>query len=274
MNVSSELGHRRKRTKNKPTPGELQESIFCIYLKKNLSVEQLLIERYFFLFFFTRWAFLFSPSVCSRAEFSSWFLAPLVKRVLLDKVVLSITWACWTPHGWRRGIFAKCLCSKMTRYGKCLSLVVNLFQLMKQKCMRRVGVKVFLFFNTSSGLCGGAKLEGGAVYCHTVERHGVQGGGMLKGPGVSPSQVRTVDSKPPPSCSLHRTGCFDSPPTHAHAAGAALGQVASAAAKSATVLSVCSQKQLPVIQFFPLERGGQVSPSLNRVSAAVCHICR
>lgn len=82
-------------------------------------------------------------------------------------------------------------------------------------------------------------------------RHCVQGGRMLKGTGVSPSHVHTVDLKPPPSCSLHRTGCFDSPPTHAHTAGAALRPVSSAAETSATVLSVCSQKQLPVIQFFP-----------------------
>lgn len=75
-------------------------------------------------------------------------------------------------------------------------------------------------------------------------------------PAVTPSQVHTVDLKPPPRCGHHRAGCFDSPPTRAHIAGAALRQVASAAERSAAALSVRGQKQLPLIQFVPLGASG------------------
>lgn len=62
-------------------------------------------------------------------------------------------------------------------------------------------------------------VEGRSCYQHTMEKHSVQGGGMLKGTGVSPSQLHTVDFKPPPRGSLRCTGCFDSPPTRTQIAG-------------------------------------------------------
>lgn len=50
---------------------------------------------------------LFSPSACSRVEFSPCFLARslLVKWLLLAEVTLSITWVFSTPVGLRRGIW-------------------------------------------------------------------------------------------------------------------------------------------------------------------------
>lgn len=85
------------KTKNKPTVSEP----FCQKEKVSLFLLKIRSAAADCTNFFAGRALLFSPSVCSRVEFSSRFFAQseLVKRLLLDEVALSITRVFSTPLG-------------------------------------------------------------------------------------------------------------------------------------------------------------------------------